>query len=235
MAELEEMRQANLRGPPPSFILTVIFGVWGSMQVISKGLGRMAREVREGKRPSMEFDTFPELAKPMKQWMFYYLQKGGWVAIFVFASYPNAAFDLCGIAAGYFLVPFYKFFLATLAGKAVVKILGQACFFLVLFNERYLSWVLAKIATVAPGTSASLANSLAAQKAKFSGGVAAQAGPQQESWLGWAWGTFMLLFIGFFLMSIVNSFAQQHQLKLDKAARDKLKGQALKAQSGKDN
>jgi len=34
---------------------------------------------------------------------------------------PNPLFDLAGIMCGQFLVPFWKFFLATLLGKALIK------------------------------------------------------------------------------------------------------------------
>lgn len=34
---------------------------------------------------------------------------------------PNPMFDLAGILCGQFLVPFWKFFAATLIGKAVIK------------------------------------------------------------------------------------------------------------------
>jgi uncharacterized membrane protein YdjX (TVP38/TMEM64 family) len=34
---------------------------------------------------------------------------------------PNPLFDLAGILCGQFGVPFWKFFLATLIGKAIIK------------------------------------------------------------------------------------------------------------------
>jgi uncharacterized membrane protein YdjX (TVP38/TMEM64 family) len=45
----------------------------------------------------------------------------GFWGIFLLAAWPNALFDLCGICCGHFLMPFWQFFGATLAGKAVVK------------------------------------------------------------------------------------------------------------------
>lgn len=61
-------------------------------------------------------------------------------------SWPNAAFDLCGICCGAFLMPFWEFFGATLIGKGVVKVSGQAMFFVALFRcvctqqQRVLLW-----------------------------------------------------------------------------------------------
>lgn len=40
---------------------------------------------------------------------------------------PNPLFDLAGIMCGQFRVPFWKFFLATLIGKALIKTHIQVC------------------------------------------------------------------------------------------------------------
>ena len=45
-----------------------------------------------------------------------------------------AAFDLCGICCGAFMMPFWEFFGATLIGKGVVKVTGQTAFFIALFR-----------------------------------------------------------------------------------------------------
>lgn len=47
------------------------------------------------------------------------------MGILLLASWPNAAFDLCGLCCGAFKMPFWSFFGATLIGKGVVKVNGQ--------------------------------------------------------------------------------------------------------------
>lgn len=42
-------------------------------------------------------------------------------AILLLSSYPNAAFDLCGIASGHYLIPFKEFISATIIGKSFIK------------------------------------------------------------------------------------------------------------------
>ena len=42
---------------------------------------------------------------------------------------PNPLFDLAGITCGHFLVPFWRFFGATMVGKAVIKMHIQVCDF----------------------------------------------------------------------------------------------------------
>ena len=44
------------------------------------------------------------------------------------ASYPNATFDICGIACGYYKIPFMEFLSATVVGKAFIKAPLQALF-----------------------------------------------------------------------------------------------------------
>ncbi|CAK9101676.1 Vacuole membrane protein 1 (Transmembrane protein 49) [Durusdinium trenchii] len=51
-------------------------------------------------------------------------------------SWPNAAFDMCGMCCGYLLMPFWTFFIATSLGKGVVKVNGQAVLFVNLFGSR---------------------------------------------------------------------------------------------------
>ncbi|KAI8041833.1 hypothetical protein M5D96_006102 [Drosophila gunungcola] len=49
------------------------------------------------------------------------MRRVGFLGILLCASVPNPLFDLAGITCGHFLVPFWKFFLATLIGKTLVK------------------------------------------------------------------------------------------------------------------
>lgn len=63
------------------------------------------------------------------------IQQHGFIGILLLASWPNAAFDLCGICCGAFKMPFWSFFGATLIGKGGVKVSGQALFFVALFRQ----------------------------------------------------------------------------------------------------
>ncbi len=49
------------------------------------------------------------------------LKKYGSIIIFLFAIWPNAFFDMCGLAAGVSDIPVTTFLCATIAGKALVK------------------------------------------------------------------------------------------------------------------
>ena len=62
------------------------------------------------------------------------IETTGFWGILMLASWPNAAFDLCGICCGTFMMPFWTFFGATLIGKALIKAPTQAAFFVMLFS-----------------------------------------------------------------------------------------------------
>jgi hypothetical protein len=48
--------------------------------------------------------------------MISFLRAHGFLGVFLMASWPNFAFDLCGICCGHFLMPFWTFFGATFLG-----------------------------------------------------------------------------------------------------------------------
>jgi len=70
----------------------------------------------------------------MKRWMVRFLKQHGFMGVFIMSAWPNAAFDLCGICCGHFMMPFWTFFGATLAGKAGVKSMLQCLFFVIIFS-----------------------------------------------------------------------------------------------------
>lgn len=81
------------------------------------------------------------MAASMQAWMMRVIQQHGFLGILLLASWPNAAFDLCGICCGAFLMPFWQFFGATVIGKGVIKVSGQAMFFVALFRWAQEGWL----------------------------------------------------------------------------------------------
>ena len=57
-----------------------------------------------------------------KVWTIKFTEQYGFIGILLLASWPNAAFDMCGMACGWLEMPFWTFFGATLVGKAFVKV-----------------------------------------------------------------------------------------------------------------
>ncbi|KAK2076787.1 hypothetical protein QBZ16_005013 [Prototheca wickerhamii] len=90
-------------------------------------------------------DPVEDVVGAMKDWMLRFIRRHGVWGILLLAAYPNAAFDLCGITCGHFLMPFWEFFGATLLGKGLIKVAGQTAFFVALFQrqsrERLFAWL----------------------------------------------------------------------------------------------
>ena len=87
-------------------------------------LTRAARLAGEsnGEFEDLEGEGDLEVVRQMKKWMIDVIEKYGFMAILLLAAWPNAAFDLCGMACGHFLMPFWTFFGATYIGKALIKV-----------------------------------------------------------------------------------------------------------------
>uniref|UniRef100_A0A7S0R933 Vacuole membrane protein 1 n=1 Tax=Chlamydomonas leiostraca TaxID=1034604 RepID=A0A7S0R933_9CHLO len=112
-------------------------------------------EIEEKLEAEAHADPVRALVARMERWMMGFIRAHGFLGIFLLASWPNAAFDLCGLCCGAFRMPFWSFFGATLLGKAVVKVNGQALFFVALFmrqtREALLGWAEAVLPGRIPG------------------------------------------------------------------------------------
>lgn len=82
-----------------------------------------------------EGGLFSRLVDAMKAWMLTFIERHGFWGILLLAAWPNAAFDLCGVCCGLFMMPFWEFFGATLLGKGIIKVTGQSAFFVAIFRR----------------------------------------------------------------------------------------------------
>eukprot|EP01123_Difflugia_compressa_P013663 TRINITY_DN6467_c0_g1_i1.p1 TRINITY_DN6467_c0_g1~~TRINITY_DN6467_c0_g1_i1.p1 ORF type:complete len:463 (-),score=50.02 TRINITY_DN6467_c0_g1_i1:107-1495(-) len=180
----------------------------------------------------------------MKLWMIDFLQRHGFIGVIMMSAWPNAAFDLCGICCGHFLMPFWSFFLATFIGKALMKINLQACFFITLFTESYASRLVGWIEHIIPSNidpcmilknqechimvrdmfhtirSQFYAQTIDAKSTQATGGSASMG-----SLIKTGWNVIIFMFIGFFVISCIEQFAKAKAFKMK---RDQNKIKVLK-------
>ncbi|CAM6115979.1 unnamed protein product [Calypogeia fissa] len=160
-------------------------------------------------------DAPVSLLERLKLWMINHFQNFGFFTILLFASIPNPLFDLAGILCGQFLVPFWKFFTATLIGKAIIKTHIQTVFIIMVSNPYVihlvglgLAWLIDHLPAFAhftPSITAALENA----SCKFSStSSSAVARVPTNNTLAFAWNTFVLLLMLGFAASIVASVAQ---------------------------
>nr|CDQ04438.1 Bm6390 [Brugia malayi] len=155
----------------------------------------------------------PTFAEKCKGLMEKAVTKLGFFGILSFASIPNPFFDLAGITCGHFLVPFWKFFLATLIGKAVFKMHLQVFSFLFLSHRfDHLS-----VPVFGIRLHQKLMEYLAFQKIKLHKSGAAHV---EDSTMLQKGASFIVTsMIVWFLLSIINSLAQNWHKRLCNAKK----------------
>eukprot|EP00879_Flechtneria_rotunda_P014530 GHRR01015185.1.p1 GENE.GHRR01015185.1~~GHRR01015185.1.p1 ORF type:complete len:285 (+),score=76.87 GHRR01015185.1:269-1123(+) len=117
-------------GEVPPYFLSYKAAAAGRRNEMYEGLQESLTSSASGEKAS----PVTKLVASMQAWMMRIIKQHGFMGILLLASWPNAAFDLCGICCGAFLMPFWSFFGATLIGKGVIKVSGQALFFVALFR-----------------------------------------------------------------------------------------------------
>jgi len=146
------------------------------------------------------------------------VERAGFFGILACASIPNPLFDLAGITCGHFLVPFWTFFGATLIGKAIIKMLIQKTFVIIAFNEHHFEQfveIIKSIPYVGKHVNEPFREFLIKQKQSLHR-HAGEHLPKQPSWLAWIFEKFVLLMVTYFVLSIVNSMAQNNLQRLQK-------------------
>lgn len=203
--------------------------LWGAGTAVGEippyWISRAAREAgqRNDEFEEIDLDAPPKTAvDAMKVWMIKFIKSYGFWGVLAFSAYPNALFDLCGMCCGHFLMPFWTFFLGTLVGKALIKVNGQAAFFILMFSTPHREMLLSFTDRIAPVVADKVRAGIASTVTKFGVNAAATAAEaEQEGWLKWTWGWFVLLMIGMFVKSAVEQFAQAKQVDLDEERIEK--------------
>jgi vacuole membrane protein 1 len=200
--------------------------IWGSGTAIGEippyALSYAA--ARQGKKQGeLEEVSSLDVVNRMKNWMLDKIQKYGFWAILALAAWPNMAFDLCGMACGQFLMPFWTFFGATLIGKAFIKVNLQAVFFVLLFSGDNIETVFQYIGSAvtnflpfdtvrdAVGKAVQAIYATRTKIASRARGDIAEEAEQQANLVQFLMQCVVFFMVGWFAKSIVDTFAQQQQ------------------------
>ncbi|ETO32163.1 hypothetical protein RFI_04952 [Reticulomyxa filosa] len=149
----------------------------------------------------------------MKKQMIHFLSKYGFWAVLAFAAYPNMAFDI--IACGHFQMPFWKFFGATFIGKALIKVNLQAMFFIVVFHQHTLNWVIHQIHRCRLPSFARQVQLFVEMQRKALIETDQSNLQKQTSFLKIIWTIVIWIFMLVFIGSVIQAFAQQKQKEID--------------------
>lgn len=167
-----------------------------------------------------------------KAWMIRFLKKHGFLGVMFMASYPNLAFDLCGICCGHFLMPFSTFILATFIGKAVIRNTYQSLLYIALCSEHHLDLLIEFLQYLAPdalNVDKTIKDSLLDARDSFqaltksSGDEETPAGPGKSSAFFFYWQMFTGCLFVLFTLSCVSHCAQFYQMNIDNEQSAKLR------------
>ncbi|XP_050218633.1 vacuole membrane protein KMS1 [Mercurialis annua] len=159
----------------------------------------------------------------IKRWLLSHSQHLNFITILVLASVPNPLFDLAGIMCGQFGISFWKFFLATLIGKAIIKTHIQTVFIISVCNNQLLDWIENEciwVLSFVPGLASVLPNvtaKLRTIKEKYMApALPLPSNNKVKKWdLSFAamWNTIVWLMLLNFFFKIVNATAQRYLKK----------------------
>lgn len=125
-------------------------------------------------------------------------------AILALSSWPNVAFDLCGIASGHYMIPFSHFITATIIGKACIKTPIQTLLIIKLF----LSDSIDNLVSIFPK---SIGNILSKLLLKYKENL--QNSSNETSYFSYAWNIFISLIFIYFILSIIDIVAKKQLRK----------------------
>lgn len=169
-----------------------------------------------------EVQDHPSLYNRLKVWGLRRFSQLGFFAILLFASVPNPLFDLAGLMCGHFLVPFWKFFLATLIGKAVIKTHIQTLSVIFACNphvlealEAGMAWVITHLPFLNQ-LSPRIMAAVRTGKDKLSGNAGVAEAVKGGFSVGFLWNTVVQLMMAGFVASIITASAQGYLMEQQK-------------------
>ncbi|KAL5566070.1 hypothetical protein UlMin_029234 [Ulmus minor] len=175
--------------------------------------------------PSEDCGIVAKHLNQIKWWLYSQSHRVNFFTILVLASVPNPLFDLAGMMCGQFGIPFWKFFLATLIGKAIIKTHIQTAFIISVCNNQ-LQNALISVLNLFPGLGSVVPNLgaiLINVKDKYlRSSHPAPSETEVKRWdlsLASIWNSFVWLMLMNFVIKIVTQTAQsflkkEHEMEL---------------------
>lgn len=219
----------------------ILWGIGTALGELPPYFISRAARLSGGKMDALEeFDTSSDedsgiIATHLNQikcWFFSHAQHLNFFTILVLASVPNPLFDLAGIMCGQFGIPFWKFFLSTLIGKALIKTHIQTVFIISVCNNQLLDWIeneLIWLLSFIPGFAAVLPSLIAKLNAVKDKYLAAPhsvtSNIKVKKWdfsFTSIWNTVVWLMLMNFFIKIVTATAQRYLKKQQEKELDAL-------------
>ena len=191
-------------------VLDVVWAV--QLESILWGFGTLIGElppyiIARGSRFDEEEEEELEQESKIRRFLRIAIQKYAFITLCLCASIPNPLFDLAGLMAGHFGVPFWEFFIATGIGKAIVKVEIQVFIVALMFSGTFLERAAAWLESVFPFLNTKLTSLIKSQKKS-----SFKQKHSSKSILSYLWDLFILLMVLYFLISLTNSIVKKEKV-----------------------
>lgn len=112
----------------PSVVLWGIGTAVGELPpyFVTRAARRAGKRATDFEEELNEAKKQTDIVSKLKVWTIEFTEHNGFLGVYLLASWPNAAFDMCGMACGWIDMNFWTFFGATCLGKGVTKVTIQA-------------------------------------------------------------------------------------------------------------
>jgi hypothetical protein len=150
--------------------------------------------------------------------VYHLIKRVGFFGILLCASIPNPLFDLAGLTCGYFLISFWRFFFATIIGKAIIKMSIQTIFIIFIFSEHHVERIIRWMKHIPYGRvlQTPFKEWLYEQKDKMHRKADEHVDGHltKIATLTKIFNLFVYAMVGFFIISIINSLAQRYYKRI---------------------
>ena len=170
----------------------------------------ISRFDRLNRTSSFDFNNFTQnkVMKILNKITIDLLLKYQFWAILLLSSYPNAAFDLCGIAAGHYLIPFSEFISATIIGKAFIKTPLQSVLLIKLFTSDVIERTILKLPNFMSHTILELVTNY---KLKLSKPDEIKSEFGILTVISFLWNTIIVVLVFYFIKSMIETVANNEK------------------------
>lgn len=133
------------------------------------------------------------------------LENRPFLTLLIVSAIPNPLIDVAGVSSGYFLVPFFTFLIPTILGKAFFKVHIQLLVVIFFFSKNTIESVTLFLEN---NISHSLADILRDVQESKRRKLTMSEDTDYGSLVAKIWDIGLLIFIGYFLLTIINSRVQ---------------------------
>lgn len=185
----------------------------------------IAKKARQAGKTAEELEELEKatdkssLLYKLKNAVFEHVERHAFVTVLLLASIPNPLFDLAGITCGHLLIPFWTFLIATAIGKAIIKVNIQLCFIIFMSSKVILDkFIVFLESTLFSSFGLHIKDAVDKQRKSL---LVKDSKGGDSNWVSWVWNVVLIVIVGYFVMSIVDSRVSEHWVKEHKKEKGK--------------